>query len=621
MRRFNPFISSNYAISEIIGGILLLAIAIIAFAAIAAYMYPPPPDTTPAVKIEGLVDAQGQAVLKHMGGETISSYKVFVRYPNGSLIGSKEISDDDWSIDETRYPCEGITDIILSNESQKLRVSVYVIDNEGDNELVFDGVLKGVPTQYVPPPPDEDAMLISSLKTDTTDEDLLCFNYLVESLIDPTSYIYNWFVNGNSITDLHYNFNTNATNDVTDYSGNNYEGSSIGPSWSEDGKVGGALEFDGIDDYISIPYCFNGDYVGLISVETWIKTSSNSGVIASYNQDSYWQLGIRNGKLHWSSTADGNNAEISSLSSVNDGNWHYVAVTYDYSDGYISIYIDGFLDISQAIHNPGEIIGDASTPDGSIGYGSQSSDTVTIFSSSFESASEVDEWGENDYRTTAYWWQNYVFERFGLDVLSPRTGSYSLGGTGNFDPRYAAFDRDGIDISEYTDVKVSVWYSYKSTESYDEMGFYYWDGDSWEIIFEDFNPYIPEGSQSDWTYAEVDIPDEIDNLILEFLWQTSSDREYVAIDDLEIIGVLGSGLGNFTGTMDEFKIYNRVLSGEQIYQNYLCSKDEQYNVSVIVSDETQINDVWRCDVTPNDSDQDDNTIESNTLTIVNYGGG
>ena len=619
--RLSISFKGNYGSTEVVGGLILLAIAIITFVVISAYLYPPPPDTQPLVKIEGLVDSQGQAVLKHMGGETISSYKIIVRYPNGSYLGTKEITDDDWDIDEKRYPCDGITDILLSNESKKLWISVYIRDSEGDEELVFDGVLRGIPTQYVPPPPDEDAMLISSLRTNTIDEDLLCFNYLVESQIDPTSYIYNWFVNGNSLTYLHYTFNTNTTNDVTDYSGNNYEGDSIGPSWSEDGKIGGALDFDGVDDYISIPYCFSGDYIGLISLEAWINTSSNSGVIASYDQDAYWQLGIRNGKLHWSSTADGENGEISSISNVNDGNWHHIVVTYDYSNGYISMYIDGFLDISQAIHNPGEIIGDATTPSGYIGYGSQTSDTVTIFSSSFESTSEVDEWGEDDYRTTAYWWQNYVFDRFASDSLSPRTGSYSIGGTGDFDPRYAAYNRNGIDISEYTDVKVSVWYSYKSTESYDEIGFYYWDGDSWEIIFEEFYPYIPEGSQSDWTYVEADIPDEIDNLILELLWQTSSDREYVAIDDLEITGVLGSGLGNFSGTIDEFKIYNNVLSGEQIYQNYLCSKDGQYNVSVIVSDETQINDNWRCDVTPNDGDQDDTTVESNTLEIVNYGGG
>ncbi len=619
--RKNSSFRDIFAVTEVVGGVLLVLIAIIAFAALSTYLYPPPPDTKPLVKIEGMVNSEGQAVLKHMGGESISSYKIIVKYPNGTLIGSKEIKDDDWSIDEKRYPCEGVTNIILSNESKKLWISVYTNDNNGGEELIFDGIIKGKTTQYIPPSPDEDAMLISSLRSNTKDEDLICFNYLIDPQINASSYIYNWLVDGNPIADLLMPFDINDTDNVKDYSGNDNNGSALGPSWTSDGVIGGAYSFDGIDDYISIPYCFDGDYVGLITIETWIKTNSNSGVIASFDAEHYWELGIKNGKVHWSSTANGENAEISSSSNVNDGIWHYIAVTYDYSNGYISIYIDGALDISQSLHNPGNIIGDASRPNGYIGHGSQSSDTETIFSTSFESQTEEDKWSENYDRTTAYWWENYIFERLASDSISPRTGSYSIGGSGNFDPRYAAFDRESIDISSYSDVKVSVWYSYKSTEYADEIGFYYWDGDSWEPIFEELSPQIGNGHQLSWTYAEADIPENINDLILQFWWSTSSYREYTAIDDLQITGVLESGLGNFSGLMDEFKIYNRALTDEQIYQNYLCSKDGFYNNSVIVSDETQVGQTWRCDVTPNDGNQDDTTVESNTLQIVDYGGG
>ena len=620
MRRITS-LKNKFAVSEVVGGVLLVLIAIIAFAALSAYLYPPPPDTKPLVKIEGMVDSEGQAVLKHMGGETITSYKVVIKYPNGTLVGSKEIENDDWSIDEKRYPCEGVTDIVLSNESTKLWISVYVHEKDGDEELVFDGIIKGIPTKYIPPSPDEDAMLISSLRSNTVDEDLICFNYLIDSEINASSYVYNWLVNGNSLTDLLMTFDTNSTDNAKDYSGNGNNGSIVGPSWTSDGVIGGAYSFDGVDDYISIPYCFDGDYVGLITVEAWIKTSSDSGVIASFDEEQYWELGIKNGKVHWSSTAAGENAEISSISTVNDGIWHYIAVTYDYSNGYISIYIDGILDTNQSLHNPGDIIGDASRPNGYIGHGSKSSDVETIFSTSFESQTEEDKWSENYGRTTAYWWEHYIFERLASDSISPRTGYYSIGGSGNFDPRYAAFDRESIDISSYSDVKVSVWYSYKSTEYADEIGFYYWNGNSWIPIFEELSPQIGNGKQLPWTYAEADIPESINDLILQFWWSTSSYREYTAIDDLQITGVLETGLGNFSGLIDEFKIYDRALTDEQIYQNYLCSKDGFYNVSVIISDETQINDVWRCDITPNDGNQDDTTVESNTLQIVSYGGG
>ena len=75
------------------------------------------------------------------------------------------------------------------------------------------------------------------------------------------------------------------------------------------------------------------------------------------------------------------------------------------------------------------------------------------------------------------------------------------------------------------------------------------------------------------------------------------------------------------GYVDELKIYNRALSAEQIYQNYLCTKDGDTSISVIVSEETNVDESWKCLVTPNDENQDDEFIESNILEIIPYGGG
>jgi len=75
------------------------------------------------------------------------------------------------------------------------------------------------------------------------------------------------------------------------------------------------------------------------------------------------------------------------------------------------------------------------------------------------------------------------------------------------------------------------------------------------------------------------------------------------------------------GYIDEFMIYDRQLSGEQIYQYYLCTKDGPTDQTVMVSDETNIGDIWQCIVTPNDGTQDDDPVESNTLQIINYLGG
>jgi len=73
--------------------------------------------------------------------------------------------------------------------------------------------------------------------------------------------------------------------------------------------------------------------------------------------------------------------------------------------------------------------------------------------------------------------------------------------------------------------------------------------------------------------------------------------------------------------IDEFEVYDYVLSAEQIYQNYLCKKNGDTSISVMVSEETNVGESWKCEVTPNDGITDSESIESNVLEIINYGGG
>ncbi|MFC1752552.1 LamG-like jellyroll fold domain-containing protein [Thermoproteota archaeon] len=75
------------------------------------------------------------------------------------------------------------------------------------------------------------------------------------------------------------------------------------------------------------------------------------------------------------------------------------------------------------------------------------------------------------------------------------------------------------------------------------------------------------------------------------------------------IGSLGNVLDEFAGKIDDVRIYKKVLSPEQVYQEYLDS-------SVIVSQETAVGEQWMCEVTPNDGIEDGNTLQSNTITIL-----
>ena len=111
---------------------------------------------------------------------------------------------------------------------------------------------------------------------------------------------------------------------------------------------------------------------------------------------------------------------------------------------------------------------------------------------------------------------------------------------------------------------------------------------------------------------------------MKILFESHSNSDYddIYIDEVYVNATTGSkSINNFTGSIDEFHIYNRVISDEQAYQNYLCTKDGYSDKSVIVSDETLTGNVWSCVVTPNDGVQDDEPVESNSLQIVGYGGG
>lgn len=68
----------------------------------------------------------------------------------------------------------------------------------------------------------------------------------------------------------------------------------------------------------------------------------------------------------------------------------------------------------------------------------------------------------------------------------------------------------------------------------------------------------------------------------------------------------------FDGTIDEFMVFDRALSREQLDALY-------YNMTErLQSAETNLDDTWTCEVTPNDGTQDGSTLGSDALTIIQY---
>ena len=76
------------------------------------------------------------------------------------------------------------------------------------------------------------------------------------------------------------------------------------------------------------------------------------------------------------------------------------------------------------------------------------------------------------------------------------------------------------------------------------------------------------------------------------------------------IGQLEGASDRFKGDMDQFQIYNRSLTPEQILLLY------QNRTDMISFNETSIGDVWEACVTPNDGTEDGVENCSNTLTVL-----
>ncbi|MDD5551729.1 MAG: prepilin-type N-terminal cleavage/methylation domain-containing protein [Candidatus Pacebacteria bacterium] len=124
--------------------------------------------------------------------------------------------------------------------------------------------------------------------------------------------------------------------------GNN--GTVNGATWTEDGKVRGALDFDGTDDYVD---CGNKDSLNIKdqTLSAWIyvkdnKVASHSRIIdrggANYNT-----IRLSNGKLYARFDNETTISHKRASTVINEDQWHYVVATYDDSIKTTKLFIDG----------------------------------------------------------------------------------------------------------------------------------------------------------------------------------------------------------------------------------------------------------------------------------------
>ena len=191
--------------------------------------------------------------------------------------------------------------------------------------------------------------------------------------------------NGISIStglQAHYAFDEGMENIANDLSGNGNNGTINGAVWIT-GKIGDALSFNGIDDYVSVP-CMNSDE---ISISAWFYKNEDDMTSADA-LFSAWRRSLKR-QLHEgfelrfhqntpdrldfilvSKKGNGIRTRRTATYTFSDsiGNWHHVAGSYNKTTGEQKLYVDGLL-VDTKKHPAGNTIVPLTYyPDMRIGY-------------------------------------------------------------------------------------------------------------------------------------------------------------------------------------------------------------------------------------------------------------
>jgi len=195
----------------------------------------------------------------------------------------------------------------------------------------------------------------------------------------------------------YWNFDESGGPTAYDQSGNGNNGTlhatpagsntTASQMWTPSGKFGGALEFDGTNDYVDYG---NGTGistlgVGSFTLEAWVKTSASQG-----DQGIFQKLG-GTGTIRLRTSSAGNNVffeiigvsggiyDVAAGMDIRDGQWHHIVGVRDYGVK-ARIYIDGvFKDDGNDVAGDATAIGNLQSGITSWGWWNGLIDEVRIY--------------------------------------------------------------------------------------------------------------------------------------------------------------------------------------------------------------------------------------------------
>ena len=144
---------------------------------------------------------------------------------------------------------------------------------------------------------------------------------------------------------LYLSFNEGSGTYILDGSGYGNGGTMYSASRIENSGCGGALLFNGVNSYATIPYNSRNHPEKAITVSTWFYTDSfrPQTLISSYNEGGYRLSVGDGGDLWWTvNLEDYGNLDVPVLhEGISLNQWHHVTGTYDGQSS--KIYLDGVL--------------------------------------------------------------------------------------------------------------------------------------------------------------------------------------------------------------------------------------------------------------------------------------
>ena len=149
----------------------------------------------------------------------------------------------------------------------------------------------------------------------------------------------------------YFNFDEGEGDITFDLSGNCNDGIVYGAAWTP-GKYENALLFNGINNYVNIPYSDSLNITEDITIEAWVKQNilmdPDYNIVVESQTDYGWFFGTTSGKAAW---LIGNPVGYWNLVCVDEtltDGWNHIAGTYKASTGTANLYLNGNLVISRS---------------------------------------------------------------------------------------------------------------------------------------------------------------------------------------------------------------------------------------------------------------------------------